>query len=93
MTLPKPFICSVADLVVRVRLEGRVPDLLDLGVRLQHLRDGESCLVVVLHAHAEGLEAALKQEARQRPGRCAHHALHLVAVGHQGRLNRGPRLP
>jgi len=44
----------------------RVDDLCDKLGRLQKLCDGDGVLLVLLHAHVEGLEAAIGQEAVKR---------------------------
>ena len=56
----------LGDRVIGMRLEAGIPDLFDLGMLLQEARDRQAGAVVLLHAQAEGLQAAFQQEAGER---------------------------
>ena len=64
--------------VIRMRFQSRIPDLFDLGMRFQESRHFQAGAIVVVHAQAESLQSAFEQEATERPGHGADHALQLV---------------
>mmetsp|Transcript_8810 Transcript_8810/g.28982 ORF Transcript_8810/g.28982 Transcript_8810/m.28982 type:complete len:220 (+) Transcript_8810:63-722(+) len=76
------------DFVVLVALEPGVVHRLNLGVRLEHLGDGERVGVVALHTQRERLHAAEKEVGGVRVDNAAEHVVELPHLAHQLRAAR-----